>query len=140
VTAFKVDHRPVEPAFGYRIDYNAHSVALSGDTRFSENLIAHATGVDVLIHEVAASSDPSVTQANNTVFAHHTVPDQTATVFTRSHPRLAVYSHIIQVDLTDQQLIDLTRKGYGGPLVVGEDLMTFEIGDTVRIGRIEARP
>ena len=50
VTAFLVDHGPVTPAFGYRIDYGGHSVALSGDTRFSENLIKFAQGVDVLVH------------------------------------------------------------------------------------------
>jgi len=51
VTAFAVDHGQVEPAYGYRVDYGDHSVALSGDTRFSENLIEAARGVDVLVHE-----------------------------------------------------------------------------------------
>ncbi len=54
ITPFDVDHAPVEPAFGYRIDYRGRSVVLSGDTRFSENLIRRAEGVDLLIHEVAA--------------------------------------------------------------------------------------
>ena len=52
VTAFLVDHGPVTPAFGYRVDYRGHSVVLSGDTRVSENLIRFAQGVDVLVHEV----------------------------------------------------------------------------------------
>jgi ribonuclease Z len=30
VTAFLVDHGPVKPAYGYRVDYAGHSVALSG--------------------------------------------------------------------------------------------------------------
>ncbi len=33
VIAFEVDHYPVVPAFGYRIEYNGHSVVLSGDTK-----------------------------------------------------------------------------------------------------------
>jgi hypothetical protein len=33
ITAFEVDHAPVTPAFGYRIDYRGRSVVLSGDTR-----------------------------------------------------------------------------------------------------------
>ncbi len=45
VTAFLVDHGPVAPAFGYRVDYGGHSVALSGDTRVSGNLIQFARGV-----------------------------------------------------------------------------------------------
>ena len=46
VTAFEVDHRPVSPAFGYRIDYAGRSVVLSGDTRFSMNLTQFADRVD----------------------------------------------------------------------------------------------
>ncbi len=41
VIAFLVDHYPVVPAFGYRIEYAGHSVVL-GDTRYSENLIKFA--------------------------------------------------------------------------------------------------
>jgi ribonuclease Z len=52
VTAFAVDHGLVKPALGYRVDFKGHSVVLSGDTRFSENLIHFSEGTDVLIHEV----------------------------------------------------------------------------------------
>ena len=56
VTAFKVNHGElIVPAFGFRIDYGGRSVAISGDTKFNENLIKHATGVDLLIHQVAAA-------------------------------------------------------------------------------------
>src|SRR5208282_3795868 len=52
VTAFNVDHGEfIKPAFGYRIDYQGRSVVLSGDTRFSENLIRFSQGTDVLFHE-----------------------------------------------------------------------------------------
>src|SRR5688572_8413052 len=54
VTVFDVDHQPIKPAFGYRIDYAGRSVVLSGDTRFSENLIKFAKGTDLLIHEVVS--------------------------------------------------------------------------------------
>ena len=54
VTAFDVEHGPVRPALGYRIDYAGRSVALSGDTCFSQSLIQRARGVDLLVHEVLA--------------------------------------------------------------------------------------
>ena len=57
VIVFDVDHYPVVPAFGYRIEYKGHSVTLSGDTRYSENLIKYAKGTDLLIHEVAIAPD-----------------------------------------------------------------------------------
>jgi ribonuclease Z len=51
VTAFLVDHGQVKPAFGYRVDYAGHSVAISGDTKPSDNLVQFSKGVDLLIHE-----------------------------------------------------------------------------------------
>jgi ribonuclease Z len=47
---------------------------------------------------------------------------------------LAVYSHVdVPNELSDEQLIEMTRATHKGPLVVGADLMSFEIGDVVRI-------
>ena len=51
ITSFGVDHAPVSPAVGYRIEYKGRSIAISGDTAKSDNLIAQAHGVDVLFHE-----------------------------------------------------------------------------------------
>ncbi len=53
VTTIEVDHSPVRPVYGYRIDYAGHWVVLSGDTRFSEAVIAAATDADLLVHEIA---------------------------------------------------------------------------------------
>lgn len=55
VTAFPVKHDPVDPAVGYRFDYKGRSVVVSGDTAYSESLIAAAADVDVLIHEAQAN-------------------------------------------------------------------------------------
>lgn len=133
VTAFDVDHRPIKPALGYRIDYGGHSVVLSGDTRFNENLIARARGADLLIHEVSAIEGQ--TQATSSVLAHHTTPEQAGKVFSRVRPTLAVYSHIVG-GLTDEQLVQMTRTTYQGPLVVGSDLMAFDVGDSIAVYNI----
>jgi ribonuclease Z len=139
ITAFAVDHAPVEPAFGYRIDFGGRSVVLSGDTRVSENLIRHATGVDVLIHEVA--SVESFVRAGvpeeraRGVVARHVTPEQAGRVFARTRPRLAVYSHIAHSTATDQDLIPGTRREYSGRLEVGVDRMTITIGDSIEVRR-----
>jgi len=137
VTAFEVDHAPVKPAFGYRIDYDGRSVVLSGDTRVSENLIRHAQGVDVLVHEVfvpetlqRAGVPPE--RAKNIV-AYHTTPEQAGQVFARVKPKLAVYSHICLPTATDQDLLPPTRKTYTGPLELGEDLMVIEVGEKIEV-------
>jgi ribonuclease Z len=51
ITVFRVDHAPVTPAFGYRIDYKGRSIAISGDTVYSPDLVRTAKGADVLFHE-----------------------------------------------------------------------------------------
>ena len=51
VTMFAVDHAPVSPAVGYRIEYGGRSLVLSGDTKRSPNLEAMAKGTDLLVHE-----------------------------------------------------------------------------------------
>jgi len=139
ITAFEVDHTPVRPAFGYRIDYAGRSVVLSGDTRVSENLIRHAQGVDLLVHEVAspetfqrAGSPP---ERAKSVVAHHVTPEQAGEVFSRTKPKLAVYSHIVLPTATEQDLIPPTRKTYAGPLELGEDLMVMEVGEKVVVRR-----
>ena len=139
ITAIKVDHAPVEPAYGYRIDYNGRSVVLSGDTRSSETLIRAAEGVDLLVHEVVspetfyrAGINPERTKS---VIAHHVTPEQAGEVFARTKPKLAVYSHMVQPTATSDDLIPGTRKTYDGPLEVGEDLMVIEVGKDVVVRR-----
>lgn len=135
VTAFLVDHGPVQPAFGYRVDYHGRSVALSGDTRFSENLIRVARGVDVLIHEVIdpdalrSRTDHPNPAAIEAIIAHHTTPEQAGEVFTRVAPRLAVYAHAPNTDA----VITRTRRTYAEPLQGAEDLLTIVIGDSISV-------
>jgi ribonuclease Z len=145
VTAFDVDHGAlIKPALGYRIDYAGRSVVISGDTRFSENLIKFSKGADVVIHEVAQARPELLrkSEAARRIIGHHTSAEEAGTVFSRVSPRLAVYSHIVLLTtepgieaLTVADLIALTRKTYAGPLEVGEDLMTIEIGDTIKVHR-----
>jgi ribonuclease Z len=136
-TAFEGDHAPVKPAFGYRIDYAGRSVVLSGDTRVSENLIRHAQGVDLLVHEVFAPATleragvPPARAKN--IIDYHTTPEQAGKVFTRLKPKLAVYSHICMPTATEQDLLPATRKTYTGPLQLGEDLMAIEVGETIEV-------
>ena len=141
ITAFDVDHRPVEPAFGFRIDYQGRSVVLSGDTRPSENLVKFAQGADLLIHEVVAPkaliarTGHFTARHQQAVIEHHTTPEQAGEIFTRVGAKLAVYSHIVGGlgNDSDDELIEGTKKTYSGRFEIGEDLMAFEIGDEVKV-------
>lgn len=138
VIAFKVDHGPMEPAFGYRINYNGHSVVISGDTTYSDNLIKYAKGADLLIHEVVVvKSGPEEeykSEALKNIEAYHTTPEQAGKIFTKVKPKLAVYTHLaLAIPESEANIIERTKKIYDGEVVVGEDLMSFEVGKEIKI-------
>lgn len=136
VVAFLVDHGPMEPSYGYRVNYKGHSVVISGDTRYNENLIDFAKGTDLLIHEVAAARPDNKSPAIQKILDLHTPPEEAGKVFSKVSPKLAVYTHIVLLDgLTDTEanLAVRTSKVYDGQVVIGEDLMSFEIGNNIRV-------
>ena len=75
------------------------------------------------------------------IMAHHTTAREAGIIFERAKPKLAAFTHL--VFLASEQirpasvdaLIAETRQTYAGALEVGEDLMSFEIGETVRVRR-----
>jgi ribonuclease Z len=137
VTAFEVDHgADIKPAYGYRIDYSGRSVLISGDTRFSENLVRNGKGVDLLVHAIAGSK-PELLQniVIRRILDHHTLPPEAAMVFNRTQPKLAVYTHFVLQQTrtvpppTIEEIVAETRRTYSGPLQAGEDLMSFDVTD-----------
>jgi ribonuclease Z len=145
VTAFIVDHGPIKPAYGYRIDYQGRrSVVLSGDTRYSENLIRNARGVHLLVHEVAAA-DPELVRTSSMVrgiLDIHTTPEDAARVFREARPYLAVYSHIVMLGVKEDEIMRRTHEGYRGAVQMGKDLMVIEIQNEVQVrgAASESRP
>jgi ribonuclease Z len=98
VTAFRVDHgKAVKHAFGYKVEYGGRSVVISGDTKYDENLIKHAMGTDLLIHEVAFARPELLAgfPFSRVVLSVHTTPQECGNVFTKTKPKLAVYTHYV---------------------------------------------
>ncbi len=144
VSAFKVDHgKAIQPAVGYRIDYAGHSVVISGDTRYDQRVIDQAKGVDLLVHEVGAISTHHLEESwAKPVAGHHTSPEEAGKVFALAKPKMAVFSHISRPgpkdqSNTDQAIHDRAATAWDGPIVVGEDLMSFDIDSTVTLHRFE---
>lgn len=148
ITAFWVNHSDIiDSALGYRLDYKDRSVLISGDTRYSENLIKYAKGVDVLIHEVIAIRDEVLEKSAlaRKILNYHTTPEQAGKVFSLAKPRLAVYTHVAIPPIdpsmpTIDDIILQTRKYYTGQLAVGEDLMVIEIGESIEIKQHKNNP
>lgn len=147
VTPFRVRHAEfIDSALGYRIDYSGHSVILSGDTRYSTNLINFAKGADVVIHEVAAANEDSTKNNSlvNQILGFHSSPEDAGRVFQQVQPKFAIYSHIVLLTSDPSvpppgtnDLVRRTQKVYKGALQVGEDLMKIEIGSKVTVQKYE---
>lgn len=65
VSSFSVEHPPIEPAVGYRVDYRGRSVVISGDTNAAESLFDAAQGADLLLHDALSRTvlDPMIATA-----------------------------------------------------------------------------
>lgn len=136
--AFRVEHAPVDQAFGFRVDFDRGSVVVSGDTRRSENLIANASGASVLVHEVIsrpgmegvieAATDERVKDRARQILGYHTPADELGDIATRAGAEHLVLSHIVRAARPVEELLADARRGYDGRVTLGEDLMVFEIG------------
>ena len=142
VTSFEVNHGDlIKPAFGYRVDYADRSVVISGDTRFDQNVIEAAKGVDLLVHEVVAIPAAlfAVNPAMKRVEAHHTTPEEVGTVMSEARPRLGVLTHYVLTSgpgippETKDEVLARLKTRYSGPVVAGHDLMAIEVGESVTV-------
>ena len=141
ITPFTVRHSDfIDSALGYKIEYAGRTLILSGDTRYSENLIRYSKGADVIIHEVAAANEQTMQTSPlvNQILGFHTSPEEAGKVFEQTKPKLAVYSHIVLLTAepsipppTINEVILRTKKTYSGAVEAGEDLLGIEIGDKV---------
>jgi len=131
VTAFNNDHGDkVKPSLGYKIQYKGKTVVLSGDTKYSEEVVKQSTNADLLVHCVTVIPSDLLKQfpQYQAVYDHLSSPEQAAKVFKAASPKQVVFSHIgLNGNSTVQDLMQRTRTIYTGPLQVGEDLMAFEL-------------
>lgn len=127
VTAFAVDHRPVEPAFGYRFDAGGKSVVISGDTRPSRNLIRYARGADVLVHEAYLPEHFDRTRTPEVAAQlkrYHTTAEEAGQVAQEADVKLLVLTHLVP-GTSEQTFLERAGKYFKGKIVAGRDLMRF---------------
>jgi len=143
VTAFAVDHRPVQPSVGYRFDYKGRSVVVSGDTAPSKTLEAASKGADLLIHEalqpkmvgeLAAALDKAgrkqTAQIMRDILDYHASPVQAADSAKVAGVKMLVLSHVVPSlpsPYLSAAFLDGAEKHFDGPIVVGEDGQYFSL-------------
>lgn len=108
ISAFRVEHPNWAHAFGYKFSYRGKTIIISGDTRYAPNLISHARGADILIHEAinvkmmktisgalrkhGGGIDP---ERMNLIISVHTPTDELAKLATEANVERLVLTHLI---------------------------------------------
>lgn len=157
-TGVKITHFPAihcrRGSISYKLEWNGMSMIFSGDTKPNYNMISHAKGVDVLIHEMVVPAevwamknmgitDPS--QVDPTVWKE--AFDYALAVQNSSHtpqgafgymlsqitppPRLAIATHFQAADDTMASATQSVRNHYPtGDFTFASDLMVFNVTKT----------
>lgn len=143
IKVFSVHHHPVDPAFGFRIDYRGRSVTISGDTVYHAGLVAAAEGSDLLLHDALnAEMVEILREANERIGAdhmaqvlrdvqdYHATPVEAARAAHDASVRSLVLTHIAP-PLPSRLLHPLFLKGtsdaYDGPISIAQDGMVISL-------------
>ena len=129
ITAIPVPHGNWKKSYAYRIDTPDKSILISGDTCYYEELVKHAAGIDILVHEVY--SEYRVKPENREggedwpkyMKEFHTSDVELGKLASLIKPKLLILYHLIRMGASDEELLNGIRKGgFTGRAVVGYDL------------------
>ncbi len=137
VRAFAVLHSPVCQAVAYRIDYQGRTVVVSGDTAYSETLVRHARGADLLVHDALASrlteriaaaaesrGNWRAAKVMRDVPSYHATPVEAARTATEAGAKRLLLYHIVPPLPTralERVFLSGVRDAYNGPVTLGRD-------------------
>ncbi len=143
ITAFTVNHNPIEPAVGYRFDYKGRALCISGDTVKSANLERVCKGVDVLVHEAldpdllgkmetAAAQDGQAGAAKifRDIRDYHTTPEEAAASAEAAGAGMLVLTHLVPPlpsRFLHAAFLGEAKSRFSGEIVIGEDGMLFSL-------------
>lgn len=143
VYAFQVDHSPVKPAVGYRIEYRGNVVVITGDTKKTDTLAEHCKDADILFseaisYEMLNNMIKGLKRINLTrpikilkdIQDYHMEPVVAARIAKEAGAKKLVYVHITP-PLTNKPSEELYLKGvsekFGGEVILGRDRMRFKL-------------
>jgi len=110
------------------------TIVFSGDTTYSENLIAFARGADLLVHEVLLTSAldrllklvPTASRLREHIVAAHTEAEDVGRVAAAARVKRLALTHFVpsyDPTLIDDDWAAPVRRHYAGEIIVGRDLM-----------------
>ena len=131
IESVKVDHHPVDPAFGFKFILGPKNIIFSGDTRYCEVLEKSSKDADILVHEVFVGLDyDPVRMSSDTIeniSDYHTTPEEIGVLASNASVKKLILNHFVPPVFDDDVLVERIAKHFDGEIVVGKDLMQFDI-------------
>ena len=135
VIAFNVDHPPVVPAVGFRVNYKDRSVIITGDTIYSDSLIHHAMGADLLVSdslnhkmsqmvsEAGEDMDNNLSSVTEDIQESHIKPEEAAFVAKEAGVPVLMITHVLPPvpDFLKRPFLRDAKKVYDGHLQMAND-------------------
>jgi ribonuclease Z len=139
IYGFSVDHGPVSPSFGYRLEYNKAVVVVSGDTKHCPSLLKNCFGAQLVVQEALccdvmqmvsdvnkAAGNAIVSKLSRDVINYHTSVQDCVDIARTCNIPLMLLTHLVPSPqnrvLFSAYLKNVSRPpGYMGRVVFGED-------------------
>ena len=124
VSAFAVSHGSWKYAYGYRFEAGGKVIVVSGDTTFSENLIAAAKGCDILVHEFYSQKgwQARTPEWQRYHAAFHTSAPDLGKLAARVQPKKLVLYHELPMGQPQEEVLQEIREYFNGDVIYGKDL------------------
>ena len=142
VKAFEVDHRPVMPAYGFRLERGGKSIVISGDTNACPGLLNGSQGADILVADSMNKKMLSVFGENlrssgralqaallNDGHTYHADVKDAAEIAQQAGVKHLVLSHIMPpiVEAQIPQFTEGLADIFKGEISVGKDLARYAL-------------
>lgn len=141
-----VEHRPVEPAYGFVARAEGRMAVISGDTARCPALIEAGRGCGLLVHEVflhremTPVSGTRSAQTAGRVAEYHTLSSEVGGVAAEMAAGALALTHFVPPVFDADALLAEVAESFGGAVWVGEDGMAFDLtAGTVAWGDLRAR-
>ena len=143
VFAFIVDHSPVSPAFGYRIEYMGNIIVITGDTIKTENLVEHSRDADLLFSEAI-----SYNMLNNIALgakrlkfdrfakiltdiqSYHMNPISAGELAEEANVKKLILVHVtpfLSNENAEKMYLNGVKEVFSGEIILGKDQMKFHL-------------